>query len=356
MTDLPPAPLPLVSVLMPAYNADQFLAQAVESVLGQTYANWELLLMNDGSTDRTREVALSFADPRIRLIDNEANLGLTPTLNRGIGLARGTYLARLDADDVAYPQRLAVQVAYLEQHPAVGMCGAWADQIDAQGQVTGEIKVVVAPADIQATMLFHNCFYHSTVMLRTELARQEYDLRFPIQEDYEFWVRLARQVQLAVVPQKLVQYRVHGGNVTITKRQSAQAHTEKIILGQLADLGLVPTEQEKRVHQQIGHFELEATEAFLATAGAWLARLKQANDRAGRFANPAFDQLLGRKWASVAAHATPLGRACLRALASSPLTPLLPAGGARKLRWLARLHTWPLNMLLLPFYRWLKTR
>jgi hypothetical protein len=354
MTDLPPPP-PLVSVLMPAYNAAQFLAPAVQSVLDQTYPHWELLLMNDGSTDSTREVALSYADPRIRLVDNGTNLGLTATLNLGIGLAQGKYLARLDADDVAYPQRLAVQVAYLEQHPAVGMCGAWADQIDAQGQVTGQIEVVVDPADIQATMLFHNCFYHSTVMLRTGLARQEYDISFPIQEDYEFWVRLARQVPLAVLPQKLIQYRVHGGNVTITKRQSAQAHTEKIILGQLADLGLAPTETERKVHQQIGHFELEATPAFLAAAGAWLAQLKQANDQVGRFANPAFDQLLGRKWASVAAHATPLGRACLRALASSPLTPLLP-GGAGKLRWLARLHTWPLNVLLLPLYRWRKTR
>ncbi len=341
---------------MPAYNAEPFMAQAIASVLAQTHQNWELLLINDGSTDHTRAIALSFADPRIRLIDNETNIGLTATLNKGIKLALGKYIARLDADDLAYPQRLAVQVAFMEAHPAVGMCGAWADQIDGAGQIMGEIKVVVDQAAIQATLLFHNSFYHSTVMLRRELAQLGYDPRFQIQEDFEFWVRLAKVTKLAVIPEKLIQYRVHGGNVTITKRQSALAHTEQIILQQLTELGLLPTKAELGLHQQIAHFDLGGSVEFFRLATDWLARLKQANDRTHRFDNPAFDQLLGRKWTTVAAHFTWLGRENLRALAHSPLTAHMAASDLRKIRWLSGLHIWPLNALFLPLYRLLKSK
>jgi hypothetical protein len=349
--------MPTVSVIMPAYNAERFLAEAIDSVLAQTYPDWELLLLNDGSTDGTRAVAQQFADPRIRLVDNSDNLGLTRTLNRGIELAQGRYLARLDADDVAYPARLATQVTLMEQRPAVALCGTWADEIDAAGKPVGAMQLAVADAEIPALMLFHNCFYHSTVMLRASYARQLYDPAFPIQEDYEFWVRLGQQAPLALLPQRLVGYRIHGGNVTITKREAAQHHTQLILARQLTRLlGQAPTPAELALHQQVGHHDLGHGPAFFQAAAQWLARLQLANHQQRQFAPAPFSGLLGRRWGSLCAHFVGLGATTLAALDHSPLTSHVPAAQLRKIRWLCQLHRAPWRQTLLPLYRRVKGR
>jgi glycosyltransferase involved in cell wall biosynthesis len=117
---------PKISVVMPVYNGKEYLALAVESILRQTFADFEFIIINDGSTDNSADIAASYEDPRIKLLHNDKNLGLIPSFNRGLENSRGEYIARMDADDIAFPDRFKKQVAFLDDHPDIALCGSWA--------------------------------------------------------------------------------------------------------------------------------------------------------------------------------------------------------------------------------------
>src|ERR1017187_7276972 len=116
---------PYITVLMPVYNAAPFLREAIDSILNQTFKNFELLIINDGSTDNCEEIILTYKDPRIRYIKNETNIKLISTLNKGIKLSKGKYIVRMDADDISFPDRIEKQVNYMETNPAIALCGTW---------------------------------------------------------------------------------------------------------------------------------------------------------------------------------------------------------------------------------------
>ena len=149
----------LVTVLMPVYNAEKYVKQAIQSILDQTYKSFELLIINDGSVDGSAHIIKSFQDPRIRFIENEKNLGLIATLNKGFDLSKGKYVARMDADDVAMPKRLKSQVAYMESHPEIGVYGsAYADLKD---NITGKTTVFLQDHDsLKTILLFNSCMAH----------------------------------------------------------------------------------------------------------------------------------------------------------------------------------------------------
>jgi len=207
---------PLVSVLLPVYNGSRYLREAVDSVLRQSYANFELIVINDGSTDATHEVMSSYSDPRIRYIRQE-NCGLSATLNRAISLARGPYLARQDSDDFSYPERLERQVAFLEANPACGMVGTWAE-IWKEGTKTSRAhRHPAGNAVLQFLLLFNNPFVHSSIMMRREavevVGHYLSDRSRQIPEDYELWSRIARRYQVANLPEALHAYRETGGSI-----------------------------------------------------------------------------------------------------------------------------------------------
>lgn len=211
---------PRVTVLLPVYNGARFLAQSIESILRQSFDDFELLVINDGSTDGSREVVLSFRDARIRLIDNEANLGLVASLNKGIGLARGEYLARMDQDDIAMPERLARQVTFLDSNPQISVLGTWAEKIDEAGVMLGYSR---APTGYQMEYLWWqpSPLLHPTVMIRlADLGAARYDPDLPYAEDYGLWLCLrAAGKRLHNLPECLLEYRVHAENMSILGRQ-----------------------------------------------------------------------------------------------------------------------------------------
>lgn len=211
--------MPKVSVLMAVYNGDRYLREAIDSILGQTFQDFEFLIINDGSTDRTREVILSYDDPRIRLVDNEHNLGLTQSLNRGLMLAKGEFVARQDGDDISEPERLAKQVAFLEANPEVALLGTWYKKIDAQGSLIGLRELPCDYTQIRWSLLFFCPLVHSAVMLRKPTVVEQlgtYDESFSYSQDYEFWSRIARHFPVANLNEPLVQYRVSPGSMTAT--------------------------------------------------------------------------------------------------------------------------------------------
>lgn len=217
-------PTPQVTVLMAVFNGARHLRQAIDSVLSQTYRDFELLIVDDASTDDTREIVRSYADPRLRLVCAPVNQGLPGALNRGLHLARGTYVARLDHDDVALPGRLARQVVLLDRCPEVVVVGSWVHTIDEAGRPRGAQRYPLCPT--LPRLLFQHallrpCLAHPATMVRTAALRAVggYDERYAIAQDYDLWLRLARLGRLRNLPEVLTLYREHRRSLSRRRRQ-----------------------------------------------------------------------------------------------------------------------------------------
>lgn len=244
-------PQPLVSIIMPVYNGEKYLKEAIDSVLAQTYSHFELLLINDGSSDSSKEIILSYSDPRIRYIENERNIKLIATLNKGIRLAGGEYIARMDADDVCLPKRLEKQVQYLNRHPNIDMCGTWAIRIDAQGNITGKIKNIDNPGLLKCATYFTCPFIHPTTMFRAQVLRDNpYSMDVPDVEDTELWHRLSQKGhKLANIPEYHLKYRWHGNNISAKKEDYVIATKKRIFSPSLESFLDRPiSEEELNLH------------------------------------------------------------------------------------------------------------
>jgi hypothetical protein len=208
-----------VTVLMPVYNGQRYLREAIESILAQTFRDFEFLIINDGSTDRSREVICSYRDARIRLVDNGRNLGLTPSLNRGLEIAAGEFIARQDADDISAPERLAKQVAFLEAQPDTVLLGTGYTKIAAEGHALHEQSLPCDCTALRWALLFHCPFVHSAAMLRKSPVLREigfYDETFRYAQDYDYWSRIARRLAVANLAEPLVKYRVSDFSMSTT--------------------------------------------------------------------------------------------------------------------------------------------
>ncbi|MEJ2365702.1 MAG: glycosyltransferase [Deltaproteobacteria bacterium] len=217
---------PILTVLMPVYNAESYLAEAIESLLNQSWTDFEFLIINDGSTDRSREIIQSFADARIRLVDNPTNIGVTKSLNLGLGLAQGEIIARQDADDKSYPERLSRQVEFLHAHPNLVLLGCSARAIDANGKPMNLVlRSPVGPLAIKWTLMFNTAFIHTTVMFRRSTIWEKmggYNESFPRTQDFELWSRIAREYEVDNLPDVLVDRRhEYGSVVSYMPRQPA---------------------------------------------------------------------------------------------------------------------------------------
>jgi hypothetical protein len=210
--------VPRVTVLMTVYNGQRHLREAVDSVLGQSFRDFELVVVDDGSTDDTAEVLGAITDPRVRLTRNGANLGLTRSLNRGLTLARAELIARHDADDVSEPERLARQIAFLDAHPDVAMAGAWYRKIDEDGASLGDRMLPADHDRIRWALHFYCPFVHSAVVFRASAVRAVggYDEQFSYAQDYDLWSRLAAAYHVANLAEPLVRYRVGATTLTAT--------------------------------------------------------------------------------------------------------------------------------------------
>jgi glycosyltransferase involved in cell wall biosynthesis len=221
---------PRLSVVMPVRNGARWLAEAIDSVVRQTLSDLELLVIDDGSTDETPQILREWLgrDGRIRLL-RQKDLGLVAALNYGLAEARGRFLARLDADDRAAPERLERQIRVLDNDPSIGLLGSWAQRIDEHGRPRGSLKPKTTPQQLVDILTDANPFIHSTIMFRTEIARGlgGYRIAFEAAEDYDLWLRMSEVTRLANLPEPLVQYRRHGGNVT-TRKAIRQAFSVRL--------------------------------------------------------------------------------------------------------------------------------
>ena len=210
-----------VTVMMSVYNGDKYLREAVDSILSQTFADFELLVIDDASTDSSPQILESYSDARIRVVRNEFNLGLTKSLNKGLALAEGAYIARMDADDISLPQRLERQVDYLNAHPECGMVACLYETIDENGNVV-RIRSGWQPSSEQlhVELIFQNCFPHAVATFRADVAREigGYDERFLRSQDMDMWFRLSRRSTVCLLPEALLKYRDTKANISNAHR------------------------------------------------------------------------------------------------------------------------------------------
>jgi glycosyltransferase involved in cell wall biosynthesis len=243
-------PLPRVSVLLAVYNGERYLRAAVDSVLGQTFADFELIAIDDGSSDATPAILRGYAaaDARVRVV-SRPNRGLTNTLNEGLDLARAPYLARMDADDLCLPERFAKQVAWLDEHPDCVLVGSRVLAVDPDGLPIREMAMETTHEQIDHAHLNRGWpVVHPAVMMRLDAVRRAggYRDQYNTLEDTDLFLRLAEVGRLANLPDVLLHYRQHFGSVTHTKaarqhelRQALydEAHARR---GQALDARLPP--------------------------------------------------------------------------------------------------------------------
>ena len=200
---------PNVSVLMSVYNGEKHLREAIDSILNQTFTDFELLIINDASTDRTVEILQNYHDPRIKIINNEKNMGLTKSLNKGISLAKGNYIARQDADDISLQDRFKKQLLFLEENPDIGLVGSSFNIINTLGDVTGYLRHRTEDRDIRNHLLEANQFCHGSVMFRRETIKAvgAYREYFRYAQDYDMWLRISEKFKLGNIQEILYLWR-----------------------------------------------------------------------------------------------------------------------------------------------------
>ena len=247
----------LVSVLMPAYNAANFLNEAIDSILNQSFKNFEFIIINDGSTDNTEEIILSYTDDRIKYYKNDLNIKLIPSLNKGLILARGKYIARMDADDISLPDRLQLQVDFMENNLDIGISGG---QMDIFGIVKGKSDYPITHEECLIRLLDQTCFSNNLFIIRKELIEKHklsFNNKYLHTEDYKFYIDALKYLKGKNLSETLTKYRQHENSVTAKNKLLTYNNRNllrKEYLEQLVDLNKNEIEQ---VYGEIGYGKIK---------------------------------------------------------------------------------------------------
>ena len=292
--------IPAISVLMPVYNGEAYLREAIDSILQQSFSDFEFLIIDDGSTDGSAAIITSFSDPRIVFLQNGRNQGLVYTLNRGLQYARGIYVARMDQDDISHRERFQRQVTFMEENPAIGVCGAWMETIgDRVGQV---VQYDSEPEVIKCKLLFVTVLAHPTVVFRRSVLADfglHYSEDYQHAEDYEFWIRLSQKTNISNLSEVLHKYRLSPGQISHKHGQEQMQCHMRAQVESLRRLGLDPTLQEARLHHAISFQQIISHPQYITDAAQWIRRLQKANDSNRCYPEPAFTTVLRHYWRAV---------------------------------------------------------
>ncbi len=337
---------PLVSVVMPNYNTPEpYLRRAIESVLAQTYPAFELIIIDDASTGDDVAIIQSYHDSRIVLLRNETNRHVAYTLNRGLDIAKGAYIARMDSDDICLPRRIEKQVAFLQRHHEIDILCAQARKFGAR---SGVIASHMTNASYTITELFFGCpIVHPTVMFRASFIRQhalryQDSLDYRAAEDYELWSRCAWLGSIREYPRIVLEYRVHDRQVSAASDGLQHMGTRRVRATQLERLGIVPDEREALMHDRFCSVTLTPDFA-LPEIERWALRLLEANERLGAFPRRFFSRSVIQRFFVMSVKAllsrqTTFGELVRLGLMRRALSPILYFGYFRRFLFSKRLN------------------
>lgn len=289
---------PIVSIILSVFNGEKYIREAVESILGQTFKKFEFIIINDGSTDGTADILNSYNDKRIRVAHNKTNIGLPKSLNIGIRLSIGIYIARMDCDDISFPQRLEKQVSFMNNHLEIDICGTWIKSFT--DKHTSINKYPANSEEIKCMMFWKTGLAHPSVMLRKKTFLNNnlfYDESFSCSQDYDLWVRASKNVKFANIQDVLVARRCGVNNqLGYVSRNIQQRNAAIVRERQLNTLNIYPTEEEKILHESVIMKDKKQTKQYFTKVNDWLVKIKNANQKYHTYVEPYFSDQLSMLW------------------------------------------------------------
>lgn len=284
-----------ITVLMPVFNGKLFIKAAIESILVQTHNNFEFLIINDGSTDDSDSIIKLYSDKRIKYIKNEDNKGIVATLNEGLMLSSGKYIARMDADDISLPQRLEKQVAFLENHPEYVLCGCRALAINAKDEKLFNLNRPTTFEQIKVFNLFRNAFIHPSVMAHTAIMKKfGYREDYKYAEDYHLFSQLTMNYKVANLGERLLYYRLHEESITSKKNIEMVINEMKTMKFLLSFLFDKLDDKSLRIHLSV----LRPQSACFSSIEIhdYLINILQKNKEKQVFSNTILRKQLQKEW------------------------------------------------------------
>lgn len=287
---------PLISVIMSVYNEEMFLREAVESIQHQTMQDWELIIVDDCSTDGTRNILkeLQEQDPRIHVVMNEVNCGLTVNLNRALEIAEGSFIARMDGDDISHPDRLEKELSYLQKHPELMLISCRTETFGKEhlrSDIEGE------PEYLRCRMLVRPVLAHPGFLVRREVFRElgfHYDETFRQAQDYDLAARLTRKYSIGICPEVLLEYRAHEGQVSSKSGGSQFANADRVRTYLLQELGIsLSADEWADYHCLVREERLTEPDVFLRVMQI-LDRIVEQNEKAQIYDPAVLKNTLGR--------------------------------------------------------------
>lgn len=312
--------MPVVSVIMPVYNASRYLSDAIKSILNQNFKDFEFIIIDDDSSDNSAEIVNRYQDNRIILVRNSRNLGVARTLNKGIELAKGKYIVRMDADDISAPRRLERQVRFMDTNPHIGISGGWVRLFGNGCSVIA--RVPQDSQEIAAYMVFENPLWHMTVIMRKDLIEKynlRYDPSFTRSEDYDLWTKAAQYFSIANIPKVIVKVREHSNSATRANWDEVTAQTETILGRMLLRSGIPATNEEIAFHHRVGRGYRVQSRQEIEKAESWLKKLCDANMISGGITDTAYRRAVALVWFRLCANSGPLGQWIFRKWRNSSL-------------------------------------
>jgi glycosyltransferase involved in cell wall biosynthesis len=288
---------------MAVYNNEKYIREAIDSILSQTLKELELIIVYDISTDKTKEVVLSYADPRIIFIENETRFGPVTSRNVGLKKARGKYIAIMDGDDISLPTRLEQQVKYMDAHPDIAISGTWSKTF---GSKTGLItRHLTDPDELKAHLLFRTSLTHSSIIIRKSLVTDQ-GITYtdgqlsPFPEDLDLYSRASRVARLGNIPEILLLYRKHAEQSSLEKVGIQIGHTKRILTYQLSALGITPTEEELDTLISFKRYQFINDPQFFSKLGVLFNKIISANASRSLYKDSALKKIMGDVWLETA--------------------------------------------------------
>jgi glycosyltransferase involved in cell wall biosynthesis len=289
---------PKVSVFMPVYNAGNFLHEAIESILCQTFKDFEFLIVNDGSSDQSESIIRSYNDERIKLINNPKNLGLIASLNIGLDLCQGEYIVRMDQDDISMPERIAHQIEFMDRNPQFGLIGSWFEDFGEHIE-SKEVRYSTDDIEIRLRHLYQTHISHPTAVIRNSIIRKfkiQFDPDFIHGEDYNCWVTISQFCKLSNFPEVLVRKRDHPTNITNKYFETMNSTCNRVKCRLFQKMGVSITSKEADLYSRFCNPEWYFSFTEFSELKDFLNRLAYCNPEEISIPKKALLSYLALRW------------------------------------------------------------
>ena len=307
-----------ISVVMPVYNGEKFLREAIDSILSQTFSDFEFIIVDDGSTDNSLNIIRSYTDQRIRVIENESNLGGSTSRNTGMEMSRGKYIAVMDADDISLSGRFARQVSFMNTNPHIDVCGSQREDFGAK---TNKFIVYKEHEDIVTNFLFSCKINHSSIFMRKDTLLSLdgfYDPTAQFTEDYDLWVRLfLKGAKFANLNETLIKYRWHESNASVAFADDQKLKASEVRKQLFEQLSINDVNAKTQLHETLRsgkNLDLHSLDKVYV----WICELLEANQKTKLFSQKTLKKRLGRKWFMLHNASAKGGLAVLRSYFKKP--------------------------------------